>query len=242
MPDRRRHDPYQDRGAVCPRQEKHKQSQSQARRLSTAKRTLGSPLPLLANLRKIVPRRGSGSARQAPGGILCRLLQPLFRTGESARHSVRPGCCRCTVHIAAAPKGERPLCCGRTFISAGLVDEARSEAHRFVDALLPFAEKGLPIVGLGPSCLLTLRDEIPKLLPGADTELLAKHARMLEGYIADQDDNPDFSLPLKSPAPRMLHHGHCHQKAIGAMSSIEKTLAPLPGTEVETVETSGQES
>ncbi|MFT7136250.1 MAG: Fe-S oxidoreductase [Akkermansiaceae bacterium] len=103
---------------------------------------------------------------------------------------------------------------------------------------MPYAEKGLPIIGLEPSCLLTLRDEIPSLLPGKDTELLAKHARMLEEYIADQADNPDFKLPLQSPAPKILVHGHCHQKAMGVMSSIEKTLGQLPDTQVEVVETS----
>ncbi len=142
------------------------------------------------------------------------------------------------VHIAAAPKGERPLCCGRTFLSAGLVDEAKVEAQRLVAALLPYARQGLPIVGLEPSCLLTLRDEIPSLLPGEDTTLLAQQARMLEEYIADQDENPDFRLPLTSPAPKVLLHGHCHQKAMGVMSSIEKTLALLPDTQVEVVETS----
>ncbi len=143
-----------------------------------------------------------------------------------------------SLHVAAAPEGERPLCCGRTFLSVGLVDEARREAQRLVDALLPFARQGLPIIGLEPSCLLTLRDEIPALLPGKDTELLAKHTRMLEEYIADQEGNPEFRLPLTSPARKVLLHGHCHQKAMGAMSSIEKTLSLLPDTEVEVVETS----
>lgn len=142
------------------------------------------------------------------------------------------------VHLAAAPAGERPLCCGRTFLSAGLVDEAKQEAQRLVKALLPYAQKGVPIIGLEPSCLLTLRDEIPALLPGTDTEILAKQARMLEEYIVDQADNPDFKLPLKSPAPKVLLHGHCHQKAMGVMSSVEQTLALLPDTEIEVVETS----
>ncbi|MFK8033301.1 MAG: FAD-binding and (Fe-S)-binding domain-containing protein [Hyphomicrobiales bacterium] len=142
------------------------------------------------------------------------------------------------VHTASAPKGERPLCCGRTFLSAGLVDEAKAEAQRLVNALLPFAEKGIPIIGLEPSCLLTLRDEIPALLPGKDTEVLARHARMLEEYIADQEDNSEFQLPLKSPAQKVMLHGHCHQKAMGVMSSIEKTLSRLPDTQVEVIETS----
>ncbi|WP_295313379.1 FAD-binding oxidoreductase [Roseobacter sp.] len=140
--------------------------------------------------------------------------------------------------VARSPKGERPLCCGRTFLSAGLVEEARTEAQRLVNALMPYVEKGLPVIGLEPSCLLTLRDEIPGLLPGKDAERLAKKARMLEEYIADQEDNPDFDLPLQSPAHKVLLHGHCHQKALGVMSSIEKTLARLPDTEVGVIETS----
>ena len=140
--------------------------------------------------------------------------------------------------IASAPKGERPLCCGRTFLSAGLVDEAKAEAQRLLDALMPYVQQGLPIIGLEPSCLLTLRDEIPGLLPGKDAERVAENAMMLEEYIAAQFDNPDFKMPLKSPAKKVLLHGHCHQKALGVMSSIEKTLSQLPDTEVEVVETS----
>lgn len=142
------------------------------------------------------------------------------------------------LHVAAAPRGERPLCCGRTFLSVGLVDEAKAEAQRLLSALLPYARQGIPIIGLEPSCLLTLRDEIPALLPGEDAALLGRQARMLEEYIADQDDNPDFTLSLQSPAPRILLHGHCHQKAMGVMTSIQKTLSRLPDTEIETVETS----
>ena len=158
---------------------------------------------------------------------------------ENLRATVKVlGAADVPLHVATAPKGERPLCCGRTFLSVGLVAEAKVEARRLVDALLPYAEQGLAIVGLEPSCLLTLRDEIPALLPGEDTALLARQARMLEEYIADQDNNPEFTLELTSPAPRVLLHGHCHQKAMGVMSSIEKTLARLPDTQIETVETS----
>lgn len=142
------------------------------------------------------------------------------------------------MQVARAQKSERPLCCGRTFLSVGLVEEARAEARRLVAALVPLAEKGLPIIGLEPSCLLTLRDEIPALLPGPEAELLSRQARMLEEYLAERVDDPGFTLPLKSPAPRVLLHGHCHQKAMGVMSSIEKTLSLLPDTTVELVETS----
>ena len=142
------------------------------------------------------------------------------------------------VDLVRATDGGRPLCCGRTFLSAGLVEEARVEARRLVAALKPYAEKQIPIVGLEPSCLLTLRDEIPALLPGAETALIAEHARMFEEFIADQKDNPAFRLDLKSPGPKVLLHGHCHQKAMNVMPAIEQTLALLPDTSIEKVETS----
>ena len=82
-----------------------------------------------------------------------------------------------TLTVAEANDGGRPLCCGRTFLSVGLVDQAKAEAQRLVDALLPYARAGTPVVGLEPSCLLTLRDEIPALLPGPDTELVSQYAK-----------------------------------------------------------------
>lgn len=176
---------------------------------------------------------------EAPRAVLFADSFNRYFEPENLRATVRVlDAAKVPFHVAAAPKGERPLCCGRTFLSAGLVDEARVEAQRLVDALLPYARQGIPIIGLEPSCLLTLRDEIPGLLPGEDTALLAEQARMLEEYIADQADNPEFQLPLTSPAPKVLLHGHCHQKAMGVMSSIEKTLSLLPDTKVEMVETS----
>lgn len=143
-----------------------------------------------------------------------------------------------SLDIVRASDGAGPLCCGRTYLSAGLVDDARLEAQRLVEALTPYAEKGVPIIGLEPSCLLTLRDEIPALLPGRATELVAQHARMFEEFIADQADNPEFDLKLKSPAPRIMLHGHCHQKAMNVMPGINKALALLPETDVQTIETS----
>ncbi|MGI9372557.1 MAG: FAD-binding and (Fe-S)-binding domain-containing protein [Hyphomicrobiales bacterium] len=139
---------------------------------------------------------------------------------------------------AIAAPGHRPLCCGRTFLASGLVDEAISEARRLLRSLLPFAKNGVPIVGLEPSCLLTLRDEIPRLLPGEDADRIADQAKMFEEYIVETVDAGRLQLALKSSASEILLHGHCHQKAMGIMSSVEKTLNLIPDTQVKTVETS----
>ena len=85
--------------------------------------------------------------------------------------------------VTPDPARGRPLCCGRTFLAAGLVDEARIEAQRMVEALASHVAAGTPIVGLEPSCLLTLRDEFPALLPGPATTALAAHAQLFEEFV-----------------------------------------------------------
>ncbi len=133
--------------------------------------------------------------------------------------------------------GGRPLCCGRTFLSAGMVDEARSEAERLTRTLQPYVAHGVAIVGLEPSCLLTLRDEFTVLIPGAATQELAARAVLLEEFLAsDQPASRIQSRLGPLPTNRLLIHGHCHQKAFGTMSAMERVLGWIPGVEVETIE------
>jgi FAD/FMN-containing dehydrogenase/Fe-S oxidoreductase len=133
---------------------------------------------------------------------------------------------------------ERPLCCGRTFLASGLVGEAKVEARRMLVALIPFATRGVPIVGLEPSCLFTLRDEFRSMLPGADTELLAENAFLFEEFLAREADAGRLDLQLKNVGAKALLHGHCHQKAFAAMGAVQQVLRLIPGLDVETVETS----
>ena len=132
--------------------------------------------------------------------------------------------------------GGRPLCCGRTFLNAGLVEEARTEVKRVIETLAPYVERGIPIVGLEPSCLLSLRDEFAALLPGEETAALAGRAMLFEEFLAMENKAGRLRLPLKALPRRLLLHGHCHQKAFDAMSSVEDVLRLIPGVEVELVE------
>ncbi len=135
--------------------------------------------------------------------------------------------------------GGRPLCCGRTFLAAGLVDEARAEARRLLETLRPFVARGVPVVGLEPSCLLTLRDELAVLLPGAEAAALAERALLFEEFLAGELDAGRLDLPLRPlEHTRALLHGHCHQKAFGVMGSVEQVLGLVPGLSVETVASS----
>jgi FAD/FMN-containing dehydrogenase/Fe-S oxidoreductase len=143
------------------------------------------------------------------------------------------------VHHAEAAPGGRPLCCGRTFLAAGLVDEAKTEASRTLAALKPFVERGVPVVGLEPSCLLTLRDEFTVILPGGKTKDLADNAFLFEEFLAREKDAGRLQLCLKPiTQKKALLHGHCHQKAFAAMGAVESVLALVPELEVETINSS----
>ena len=133
---------------------------------------------------------------------------------------------------------DRPLCCGRTFLSVGLVDEARREMQRTMDALAPYVARGLPIVGLEPSCLLTFRDELPALFKGEVAESLAANALLFEEFLAREHRAGDLKLPLGPLPKKILLHGHCHQKAFNAMEAVETTLRLVPKLSVESIESS----
>ncbi|MEL7175556.1 MAG: FAD-binding and (Fe-S)-binding domain-containing protein [Pseudomonadota bacterium] len=138
------------------------------------------------------------------------------------------------VKVATPTKGSRPLDCGRTLLSVGLIDAARAEADRLVTALLPHAKAGLPIVGLEPSSLLTLRDEIPALITDGRADTVAARSFLLEEYLIEHKITP----PLQALGQKILLHGHCHQKAHQVMPDVQKALALIPHCEVEVVETS----
>ncbi|MBN9583742.1 MAG: 4Fe-4S dicluster domain-containing protein, partial [Afipia sp.] len=142
------------------------------------------------------------------------------------------------VHLPRAGDGGRPLCCGRTFLSAGLVANAKDELRRVVDAMLPFAARGVPIVGLEPSCLLTLRDELLSLRTDSDAKTVSAHALLFEEFLVREAEAGRLQLPLGALDKRALVHGHCHQKSFGAFAPVEKILRLVPGLKVEKIESS----
>ena len=130
----------------------------------------------------------------------------------------------------------RQLCCGRTFLSAGLVAEARAELDRLVAAYAPFAERGVPIVGLEPSCLLTLRDELLSLRGDNAAKTVAAHALLFEEFLAREAEGGRLRLPLRPSSGKALVHGHCHQKSFGAFDSVKQMLQLVPDLAVENIE------
>ncbi len=129
-------------------------------------------------------------------------------------------------------------CCGRTYLANGMVALAKEKAGALIDALLPLAEVGVPIVGLEPSCLLTLRDETLVMGFGAKAETVAAQALLFEEFIAREVKARRFDLAFKPVGKPILLHGHCHQKAFGAMSPILDVLKLIPGAKPELIESS----
>ncbi|MCR0981372.1 FAD-binding and (Fe-S)-binding domain-containing protein [Roseomonas populi] len=141
---------------------------------------------------------------------------------------------RAAGYRAVAPRAEdgaRPLCCGRTWLAAGMVEEARAEARRTMEAL---SGSDLPVVGLEPSCLLTLRDEFRSLLPGEAADRLAGRAMLLSEFLVREG----AELPLRAVAPAAHIHGHCHQKSFGAFPDAVKALRAVPGLAVKPITSS----
>ncbi|MDB5868087.1 MAG: FAD-binding oxidoreductase, partial [Polaromonas sp.] len=146
------------------------------------------------------------------------------------------------VHVATKTIADgKSLCCGRTYLASGMVDKARAKATELVSALLPFAEKSIPIVGLEPSCLLTMRDEMLVMGLGEAAQIISRHALLLEEFLAREAAGGQLETlkalltPISQP---ILLHGHCHQKAFGAVSPIIDVLKLIPGAQPELIESS----
>jgi Fe-S oxidoreductase len=135
-------------------------------------------------------------------------------------------------------KGGGHHCCGRTYLASGMVAKAREKAEGLIDALLPFAEQGVAIVGLEPSCLLTLRDETLVMGLGAKAVTVSEQALLFEEFIAREAKACRFAVKLKAAGQPILLHGHCHQKAFAAVSPILEVLRMIPEAKLELIDSS----
>ena len=144
------------------------------------------------------------------------------------------------LHTASKPakEGGGHHCCGRTYLATGMVEQAKASAGALIATLAPLARAGIPIVGLEPSCLLTLRDEALVMGLGEPAQAVAAQALLFEEFIAREVKAGRFALPLRAAQAPILVHGHCHQKAFGAVSPILDVLRLVPGAQPELIESS----
>ncbi len=210
---------------------------------------LVSRIPTLANLRNHVPPLrwltehflGFSAARRLPKWRGDRFLDKeaaaaapasprgeVYLLADTFNRYFEPENLRAALKVLAAsgyraviPKtAGRPLCCGRTWLAVGMVDKARTEAARTMEHM----SGDLPIIGLEPSCLMTLRDEFRSLLPGAATDRFATRSMLLSEFFARE--KPDLALQALPGTARV--HGHCHQKAFGAFPDALAMLRLIP--------------
>lgn len=131
--------------------------------------------------------------------------------------------------------GNRPLCCGRTYLATGMVDRAREEAARVRRAMLPFVRRGIPVVGLEPSCVMSFRDEYTALFDDDDVAVIAEHTMLIDEFIAREADR---LAPCVSGTGEVRVHGHCHQKSFGAFDATLTSLGLVDGLDVTPIESS----
>lgn len=119
-------------------------------------------------------------------------------------------------------------CCGRPLISKGLLEPAKRLARANVTRLHEFTQRGWPILGCEPSCLLTLVDEYPDFFPSAETTQVQRNSHLLDGWLADRAAAGELSLTFRSLNQTALVHGHCQQKALVGLTGTQRALQMIP--------------
>jgi Fe-S oxidoreductase len=204
------------------------------------------PLPRFQ--RQTLPRWYAGRRRKAvrsgdPDAVPRGSKGPVLFLADSFTSYTEPEIGRAAVELLEMAGWEVTLvgdvCCGRSFISKGMLDQARSRQEALVEALAQAARAGVPIVGCEPSCILTLQDELPNLLGWSeDTEALARQARLADDLLAEALEDGSLQVdPESDVALRpILFHGHCHQKAAAATGGTIRLLEALSSNHLEVLD------
>jgi FAD/FMN-containing dehydrogenase/Fe-S oxidoreductase len=116
------------------------------------------------------------------------------------------------------------LCCGRPLYDYGMLDTAKRMLRHLVRRLAPYARDGVPIVGLEPSCVAALRDELPAMLVhDEDAIRVSQSAMTLAEFLEEHVEG--WAMPRLEG--RAMVHGHCHHEAIMGMDAERKLLERL---------------
>jgi len=136
----------------------------------------------------------------------------------------------CTVELI------EPICCGRAMLSKGFLWEARALVQKQLPDLAKRVAGGVPILGLEPSCVLTLMDEWPELVPGPQARQVAEAVHLADQWLAEYVKAEAFDLPLIQQPGKCLFHGHCHQRALCGVAGSANALQMIPGLKVTTLD------
>lgn len=190
-------------------------------------------LPLLhaGHLRRWFARHRPDPAAGTAGGVL--LLADCFTTynePQVGRAAVR------VLEKTGYTVGLTDFCCGRTLLSKGFLDLARDLVREQAPKLAQRLADGTPLLGLEPSCLLTLADEWVDLWPSPETKAIAAAVHLADGWLAGRVADGTARLALKPKTGRCLLHGHCHQKALVGVGGSAAALRLVPGLEVDVLD------
>lgn len=128
-------------------------------------------------------------------------------------------------------------CCGRTFFSRGLLKEARTHAAAFIEHYASYAEKGLPLLHLEPSCFSMVEDDMGALCKDKAWKCVKEATVLFDHFVLkhfgsslpnwlDFTDNP-LSIDL---------HTHCHEKALLQNSATRILLKRCKGVTLSEVD------
>ena len=126
-------------------------------------------------------------------------------------------------------------CCGRPLISKGFLNQAKEKAIQLLRELAEYVENGYRIVGLEPSCILTLKDEYPDLIKDKIADKIAAYSSTIDVYLHDLITRGEFGLEFTPKPEQVKIHGHCHQKAIEGMEPSIKVLEAISGVSVKEI-------
>ncbi|MCE7506741.1 FAD-binding protein [Polynucleobacter sp. IMCC30063] len=150
------------------------------------------------------------------------------------------------IHIPQSTKAARAkqagcgkqFCCGRTYLAAGMVDEAKEQLSALLTHLHPYAERGIAIVGLEPSCLFTFKDEALVMGFGEQAITVSQQAQLLETFLVAELKAGRCHFDLQTAIKPVLVHGHCHQKAFAELTPTLELLKQIPNANPQLIESS----
>jgi Fe-S oxidoreductase len=191
-------------------------------------------LPLLhaEHLRSWFPRHTPAPSAGRYGRVL--LLDDCFTTYNEP--AVGRAAVRVLEQAGYTPELAGLTCCCRPMISKGFLHEARDLIQAQAPSLSRRLADGTPLLGLEPSCLLTLADEWPELVPGPETRRIAANVDLADHWLAKQTPAGQCDLRLRPQPGRCLLHGHCHQKALLGANGSAEALRLIPGLEVKVLD------
>jgi FAD/FMN-containing dehydrogenase/Fe-S oxidoreductase len=130
---------------------------------------------------------------------------------------------------------------GRTYISKGLLRKAKVYAAKNIEIVYPIAERGIPVIGIEPSAILSFRDEYPDLVRGELKEkalLIKRNVMTFEEFISAEFRKGNIeSQSFTDKQARIFVHVHCQQKAVSSSSPTIETLSIPSNYHVREIET-----